>query len=71
VLALHTVGGPPLRPRTAKATEVFAERAAARAVEDRVKLARAARIFRHALQRGLVDRDGHLVDAARRHGEAS
>jgi hypothetical protein len=45
-----------------KATEARAQYAAERAVDDPVRLRQAARIFRVALSRGLVDRDGNVID---------
>lgn len=53
-------------PRTAAATAAAAHRAAERATEDPAKLARAARVFRVALARGLVDRDGNVIDHQQR-----
>jgi hypothetical protein len=49
-------------PDTRKATEARALYAAQRAVDDPIRLRQAARIFRVALNRGLVDRDGNVVD---------
>jgi hypothetical protein len=53
----------PEPPVTAKATEASADRRAADAIHDPRKLARAARVFRHALAAGLVTPDGHLIDS--------
>lgn len=46
---------------TGPATEASAQAAAERALADPVKLRRAARIFRTARQRGLVDADGNVL----------
>lgn len=46
-----------MRPRTAAATEAIQQHAAERAIDDPVKLARAARIMRIALQRKKITID--------------
>jgi hypothetical protein len=53
-------------PRTAKATEAYANRCAERAVLDPIRLRQVARQFRAARARGLVDGDGNVVEQAAR-----
>jgi hypothetical protein len=47
---------------TRAATEAAAQRAAERAVTNPAKLAKAARVFRVALTRGLVTPDGEVIE---------
>jgi hypothetical protein len=51
------------RPETniQKAQRVRLDQAAEKALQDPIKLRWAARMFRHALARGMVDRDGNIL----------
>jgi hypothetical protein len=53
---------------TGPATEAYAQAMAERAIADPVKLRRAARIFRAARARGLVDADGNVIGRERGNG---
>lgn len=61
----RTPWGPPRTKGVvpAAATEALQHYAAERAIDDPVKLAKAARVFRLALARGLVDTAGNVIAA--------
>lgn len=54
-----------MQAAAAHAREVRFTKAAEKATNDPVKLRHAARIFRAALARGLVDRDGNVLEGSR------